>query len=128
MTPSKTLSDRLTLPWPPKELSPNYSGHWAPQASAIKKYRFAVKILAMQAKWVIPEEGIINLEIEFFPPDKRKRDKDNMQSSFKAGQDGLADAWKINDNRIHCVYKVSEQKLGMVKVRLLTGGVTNGAA
>ena len=37
-------------------------------------------------------------------------------------------AWKINDNRIHCVYKVSEQKLGMVKVRLLTGGVTNGAA
>lgn len=76
----------------------------------------------MQAKWDIPEKGIINLEIEFFPPDKRKRDKDNMQSSFKAGQDGLADAWKIDDNRIHCDYKVSEQKLGMVKVKLIGGG------
>ena len=120
--------ERLNLPWPPKELSPNYSGHWAPQASAKKKYRFAVRMLATQAKWEIPEQGTIYLEVEFYPPDSRKRDRDNMIASFKAGQDGLADAWKINDNRIHCVYKVSEQKLGMVKVRLLTGGVTNGAA
>ena len=114
--------ERLTLPWPPKELSPNYSGHWAPQASAKKKYRFAVRVLAMQAKWVLPEEGKIKLEIEFYPPDKRKRDQDNMIGSFKAGQDGLADAWNINDNRIKCEYKVSQQIGGMIKVRLLGGG------
>lgn len=128
MTPSKSSCDRLNLPWPPKELNPNYSGHWAPQAAAVKKYRFAVRMLALQAKWVIPEQGPIHLEVEFYPPDKRKRDKDNMQAAFKAGQDGLADAWKVNDHRIDCQYKVSEQKLGMIKVRLLTGGVTNGAA
>lgn len=110
---------RLALPWPPKELSLNYSGHWAPRAAAVKKYRFAVKILALQAKWQIPEEGKIYLEVEFYPPDRRPRDKDNMVGAFKAGQDGLADAWKINDKRIDCSYKVSSQLGGMVKVKLL---------
>ncbi len=119
MTPSKSSYDRLTLPWPPKELSLNYSGHWAPRAAAVKKYRFAVKILALQAKWQIPEEGKIYLEVEFYPPDRRPRDKDNMVGAFKAGQDGLADAWKINDKRIDCSYKVSSQLGGMVKVKLL---------
>lgn len=119
MTQSKNSPDRLALPWPPKELSPNYSGHWAPQASAKKKYRFAVRVLATQAKWVIPEVGPVRLEVEFYPPDNRPRDKDNMIAAFKAGQDGLADAWKINDKRIDCDYRVSQQKGGMVKVKLL---------
>ncbi len=43
----------------------------------------------------------------------------NMVGAFKAGQDGLADAWKINDKRIDCTYKVSDQVSGMVKVKLL---------
>ena len=119
MTQSKNSSDRLSLPWPPKELSPNYSGHWAPQAAAKKKYRFAVRILAMQHPLPIPEEGPISLEIEFYQPDNRARDQDNMIASFKAGQDGLADAWKINDKRINCKYKFSQQKGGMVKVKVL---------
>lgn len=119
MTQLKSSPDRLALPWPPKELSPNYSGHWAPQASAKKKYRFAVRMLATQAKWELPEDGKICLEVEFYPPDKRPRDKDNMIGAFKAGQDGLADAWKVNDKRIDCSYKVSDQLGGMVKVKLL---------
>ena len=126
MTQSKNSPDRLVLPWPPKELSPNYSGHWAPQASAKKKYRFAVRMLALQAKWQMAEEGPIKLEVEFYPPDNRQRDRDNTISSFKSGQDGLADAWKINDKRIQCDYKFNDQKLGMVKIKLLGGG-TDGS-
>ena len=128
MTQSKSSPARLSLPWPPKELSPNYSGHWAPQASAKKKYRFAVRMLALQERWEIPEEGPIYLEVEFYPPDRRPRDKDNMVGAFKAGQDGLADAWKVNDNRMTCTYKISDQKLGMIKVRLIEGGVTAGGS
>lgn len=120
MTPSNNSPERLSLPWPPKELSPNYSGHWAPQASAKKKYRFAVRVLATQAKWPIPEAGDVRLEVEFFPPDNRPRDRDNMIAAFKAGQDGLADAWKVNDRRIVCEYKLNQQKLGMVKIKLIT--------
>ena len=95
MTQLKNLPDRLALPWPPKELSPNYSGHWAPQASAKKKYRFAVRMLATQAKWEMPEDGKIYLEVEFYPPDRRPRDKDNMIGAFKAGQDGYPSAGLI---------------------------------
>ena len=119
MTPSKNSSDRLSLPWPPKELSPNYRGHWAPQAAAKKKYRCAVRILALQHPLPIPEEGPIFLEVEFYAPDNRPRDQDNMIAAFKAGQDGLADAWNINDKRINCTYKFSQQKGGMVKVKVL---------
>jgi crossover junction endodeoxyribonuclease RusA len=123
MTQSKNSSDRLTLPWPPKELSPNYRGHWAPLAAAKKKYRFAVRILALQQPIPfiqhIVEDAPIYLEIEFYPPDNRPRDQDNMIAAFKAGQDGLADAWKINDKRINCTYKISQQRGGMVKVKVL---------
>ena len=42
-----------------------------------------------------------------------------MIGAFKAWQDGLADAWKVNDKRIDCSYKVSDQLGGMVKVKLL---------
>lgn len=123
MTQSKNFSDRLSLPWPPKELSPNYRGHWGPVASAKKKYRFAVRILALQQPIPfiedIVEDAPIFLEVEFYPPDNRPRDLDNMIASFKAGQDGLADAWKVNDKRINCTYKVSQQRGGMVKVKVL---------
>jgi crossover junction endodeoxyribonuclease RusA len=120
MTQSKKSPGRLTLPWMPKELSPNYSGHWAPRAAAKKKYRFAAKVLTKEAKLEIPPYGMIYLEVEFFPPDNRKRDMDNMVAAFKAGQDGMADAWTVDDYYIKCIYKVSDQKLGMVKVRLLS--------
>ena len=120
MTQSKNSPARLSLPWPPRELNPNFkSRHWGPKAAATKKYRFAVKMLAREAKWEIPEKGPIYLEVEFYPPDRRPRDKDNMEHSFKAGQDGLADAWNVNDQRIDCKYEVSDQCLGMVKVKLL---------
>ena len=123
MTQSKNSSNRLTLPWPPKALSPNYRGHWAPLAAAKKKYRFAVRILALQQPILfiqhIVEDAPIYLEVEFYPPDNRPRDQDNMIASFKAGQDGLADAWNINDKLIISTYKVSHQRGGMVKVRVL---------
>ena len=77
-------------------------------------------MLATQAKWPIPEAGDVRLEVEFFPPDNRPRDRDNMIAAFKAGQDGLADAWKVNDRRIVCEYKVNQQKIGMVKIKLIT--------
>ena len=72
-------------------------------------------------------EGMIQLEIEFFPPDRRHRDDDNMIGAFKHGRDGMALAWNVNDKRFRCSYKVSDQIGGMVKVRLIGGG-TNGAA
>ncbi|RIQ78227.1 endonuclease, partial [Bordetella avium] len=39
----------LRLPWPPKELSPNFRGHWAPISRAKKSYRTAARLTAMKA-------------------------------------------------------------------------------
>ena len=58
-------------------------------------------------------------DVKFFPPDKRKRDFDNMIASFKAGQDGLADAWGVDDSlfKMHYDPKVGEPvKHGMIVI------------
>ena len=40
----------------------------------------------------------------FHPPDKRKRDVDNVIASLKALIDGLADAWGIDDSEFLITY------------------------
>ena len=44
-----------------------------------------------------PSEGKVKVAIKFYPPDNRKRDRDNMIASFKSGQDGVADALGMDD-------------------------------
>ena len=98
---------KLDLPYPPAILNPNVRSHWAPKAKAKKKYRRDCYYLAKQ---ILPEfmEGTIYLKITFHPPDKRKRDLDNAIASFKAGQDGLADAWKVDDYRFSVSYAIGD--------------------
>jgi len=66
-------------------------------------------------------EGRALLAIEFLPPDRRKRDDDNMLAAFKAGRDGLADALGIDDNRFVTQLSVSDEtvKGGAVRVRIM---------
>ena len=48
---------RLILPWPPKELSPNFRAHWAKLARAKKAYRAA-------CAWTAKEQGAQHIEAE----------------------------------------------------------------
>ncbi len=82
----------LTLPWMPKALSPNARLHWSTKSKAAKAYRNACYILAKQSGIAIDWDGDIHAWIDFYPPDKRHRDDDNMIAAFKAGRDGVADA------------------------------------
>jgi crossover junction endodeoxyribonuclease RusA len=86
----------LTLPWPPKELSPNARVHRLAKAKFAKEYRYACWVLAKEAKLVAPE-GQVHLKITFFPPTRQPRDLDNCLASIKSGLDGVADALGIND-------------------------------
>jgi len=121
MTPSKNSPDKLTLPWPPRTLSPNAREHWAAVANAKKKYRLDAYLLAKQSKWDFPADGPIHLDIEFIPPNKRAHDLDNCLASIKAGLDGLADGWNVNDKRFTLTIRKAERVGGMVKI-------TRGAA
>jgi crossover junction endodeoxyribonuclease RusA len=90
----------ITLPWPPKELSPNARIHFHAKGRAVKAYREQAYWLAKAAGLgPFPADGGIGLRFDFHPPDKRKRDLDNMLASIKAGVDGIADALEVNDQR-----------------------------
>lgn len=89
----------IELPWPAKELSPNARTHFHAKAKLAKIYREQAYWTAVANPLPMPSEGGIALRIEFHPPDKRKRDLDNMLASVKSAIDGIADAHKVNDER-----------------------------
>ena len=108
----------IVFPWPPKDLSPNARVYWARKAKAAKSYRRTCFYLAKEAKVTAPDEGPINLVIEFVPPSRRSYDADNCVAQIKAGLDGLAEAMKINDRRFVLHPVVADGIGGMVKVRI----------
>jgi crossover junction endodeoxyribonuclease RusA len=120
------MSYELTLGWPPKELSPNARTHWARKAKAAKAYRMACYVLALQAKIIAPSDGRIHLWLDFYPPNRRARDDDNLIAAFKSGRDGLADALGIDDKRFQIHPLVKDEIGGFVKVRL-TATIGDGA-
>ncbi len=115
----------LVLPWPPRELHPNARVHWAKRAKFTKIERTLARHAAQQAGWNAAElaEGRLHLWIDFYPPDKRKRDDDGLLASMKAARDGIADALGIDDTRFvsHPYVTDEVRKGGEVRIRI-TGG------
>lgn len=97
----------VTLPWPPVLLNPNRRAHWRAKNEKKQKYYSDCLVLARSVvnarRPVIPADGNIPLRIEFFPPNKRPRDGDNLVASIKAGIDALAKALNVNDKRFRPV-------------------------
>jgi crossover junction endodeoxyribonuclease RusA len=111
----------IVLPWPPKELNPNKRHHWRIVRPIAKSYREACAVLTKQSGFSVDWEGDVHVWIDFYPPDRRARDDDNMISAFKAGRDGIADALGINDRRFRIHPYVKNEIGGMVKVRFTRG-------
>lgn len=110
---------QVVLPWPSSALSPNARGHWAKRSKAAKSYRLQCYLYAKQARLVAPA-GRILLDLEFVPPNARRRDDDNLLASFKSGRDGLAEAMGIDDSRFVSQVRLSREVRagGAVVVRL----------
>ena len=89
----------LTLPWPPKACSPNARQHWARLAAAKRILRADWAIVARSQGAGPLKAEQIDVSIEFVPPDRRRRDMDNMLASCKAGMDGLSDLFGVDDSR-----------------------------
>jgi len=124
----------ITLGWPPPELSPNARVHWAKLASIKKTYRLACAAqtreqgakLNRTKKPIIP--GLpacgfvfapVLLELEFYKPNRRAMDRDNLLARMKAGLDGVCDALGVDDRIFSVVtIRVSDDIGGFVKVRL----------
>lgn len=111
----------VTLPWPPRELSPNARVHWAKKAKAAKAYR--------QTAWALTKAELgrdriqaARLSLVFHPPSRRRMDIDNMLASVKAGIDGISDATGIDDSNLAISLVRREPKKGGEVVAVITEG------
>ncbi|MGF6695204.1 crossover junction endodeoxyribonuclease RusA [Metapseudomonas resinovorans] len=117
------MGQSVLLPWPPRALSPNARGHWSKRSRAAKSYRMQCFLLAKKAGLSTPA-GRILLSLEFLPPNRQRRDDDNLLAAFKAGRDGLADALRIDDSVFVSQVQLSTEvyPMGAVRVTLSSYG------
>jgi crossover junction endodeoxyribonuclease RusA len=108
----------ITFPWPPKEISPNARVHWAVKSKLTKGFKNDCLNCAVQYKKELKAQS--KFKIVFCPPDKRKRDADNLIASFKAGFDALSVVAGIDDSKFEWTYVRGEPvKHGAVIVEVL---------
>ncbi len=94
---------KLAFPWPDKSLSPNSRVHWATKAKAFKAYKqLAGARLSPNERVAL--KGQTKFKLVFSPPDKRRRDADNLIASFKAGFDKLAELTGVDDSKFEWTY------------------------
>jgi len=89
---------RITLPWPDKGLSPNARLHRMAVAGLRKAYRWHCAMAFIERGGRGTGAAHQHLDIIFHPPDRRRRDLDNMLSSIKSGLDGIADVIGVDDS------------------------------
>lgn len=108
----------MTLPWPPKELSPNARLHWATLARAKRAYRYACAAQALRQGVRRVQAEKLHLSLTFYPPTRRAFDLDNALARMKSGLDGLADVLGVDDRHWELTIKRAEEIGGMVKVEV----------
>ena len=90
----------LYLDWPDKRLNPNARIHWLAKAQIVADARNAAFALARNVGFTIPP-GPLQLNLIFYPPpDKRRRDMDNVLASCKAALDGIFRACDVDDANV----------------------------
>lgn len=104
----------VTLPWPPRELSPNARhAHWSSLARAKRRYRAACHLEALAGHCRrMAHHTRLHLHLAFVPPDRRARDLDNCIAAMKAGLDGLADVLGVDDSRWALTAELDQSQIG----------------
>lgn len=99
---------QIELPFPPATLSPNARLHWRALSKAKKAYKAECAWSLFQTP--VPElpSGRIPLHITISPPDRRRRDRDNLQHSLKYALDQVAHHWGVDDYLFDPSYTFAE--------------------
>lgn len=100
----------ITLPFPASDLMPNrrLGKHWGVTNGAKSRAYSDAYALTYQAmsgyrgEWT-PTSGRVPVVLTFNPPDKRKRDLDNMLAAAKSALDGVAAALHMDDREFEPV-------------------------
>lgn len=119
---AKAIMDEIVLPWPDRALHPNARVHWAKRSKAAKAARQSGYVYALHAGAYVAEvpDGYLQVWIDGYPPDRRRRDADGLLSSLKPWLDGIADALHVDDRRFvpHPWVKDEVRKPGEVRIRI----------
>lgn len=94
--------NRVALPWPHKDLSANARIHWTRHHRAKSRARSDAFILCREAK--VPYGHGAVLRFTYHPPDRRRRDAQNLPGMLKAAIDGIADAIGCDDSAFTCIF------------------------
>lgn len=95
----------ITLPIPPKELSPNHTigsrGGRMAKARKVKQYRnrAMLEVLAQVPGDYKPKYSKAEVRTKWFTKTVRRMDGDNALASLKAAFDGLTDSGFLSDDR-----------------------------
>lgn len=106
----------LVLPWPPSALSANARhGHWGARARAARAYREACGWQAIaQGARRMAADARLHVHLRFVPPDRRRRDDQNLIAAMKSGLDGLADVLEVDDSRWHVTHDPLDREGGAI--------------
>jgi len=94
---------KLTLPWPNRELSPNYRPpHWSVKAKAVAAARAVGAGLEIPADFTFPKKARFEMTLTLHPaPRRATTDTDNVLSSCKAVIDGIFQNINANDRQVY---------------------------
>lgn len=93
---------KFELPWPDPRLAPNRRNgkHWGSTHEAKTRRLADARMLVLhelRKTGYVPPAGKLALRLTFCPPDKRRRDLDNLLASMKADFDGMSQALGVDD-------------------------------
>ena len=81
--------------WQRPPLTANQRMHWAEKAALTREVRGLVKLLA---RVQVPALSKCEVTLYWSPPDRRRRDADNLVATLKACCDGIVDAGIVKDD------------------------------
>jgi crossover junction endodeoxyribonuclease RusA len=86
----------IELPFPPLNLNEQRRQHWATKRKEIANVREVTGWLVRKAR--IPQHGRVEVWVTYFPPDRRRRDADNIVATLKPVCDALVDLRVVPDD------------------------------
>ena len=100
---------RIELPWPAAVLAPNRkNGHHWGSVHSVKTQRkrdaHALTLQAVRSHICHMPPSInanVNVSVTFHPPDRRRRDLDNLLAALKPDFDGISQAIGVDDQHFH---------------------------
>lgn len=106
----------VTLPWPVKQVWPNWrqSHHWRTYWKHVQRQRYDAQMLAREqiGRMSVPSDrpGKWLVHLDIYPPNLRRRDHDGMEGACKSAVDGIADALGVDDSRFAITSSIHEPR------------------